>query len=336
MSHEEFRRKVYQKGSYLLDDALDAAIAHHEHIGQTENGHVSICVVLAGSFQPYLAKDSGSEEDPMSVEFDTAASVNSSRLRELIAPSVKGVRRELWGDAGCPFASWKDAAEWLAALGVREERSPEENARAHQLYTEWLQDPRKAEFEQITGNELDVVPRPHLIPYIAPDTNHVTHAVVNHGSPFRELETVAKRLADHSGFNEASVVLHILCDFPLVLPSIRITKTIRFGGGGGAVRVEFNSPDVTHAQIARVLNRVREFWGKSSKGRLGDEDVRFLEIIGKRGGVPDAGRVRFFKDILQDCLDEELGSYDKSGWRGPYMRWQRLMKRETKLGTKEG
>ena len=140
----------------------------------------------------------------------------------------------------------------------------------------------------------------------------------------------------HSGFNEASVVRHILCeDLPLVLPSIHITKTLKFGGGSGTVRVVFNSPDVTHAQIASVLKRVRGFWGKSSKGRLGDEDERFLEIIAKRGGVPDTGIVQFFGDILQDCLDEGVGSYEKSGWRGPYMRWKRLRKRELTLGTKE-
>ena len=333
MSNEEFRRWVTEADPSLPTAPLDAAIAHHTTEGKTENFRISECVALARNLMPLFAKDPRSEDDPVSVVLDTSAQHTASELQGAIAPEVGRVRSELWESTSAPFSSWKDASDWLDGLGAREERTAEENARAYQLYTDWVQDRRRPEIEGIMGVEVHVELRAHTIPYVAPGGSHVTHAVVPHGSKFVALESVAKRLANDTGFNEASVVRHILCGLPLVLPSIRITKTLRLGGKAGTVRVEFNSPDVTHAQITNVLKLVREFWGKSSQGRLAPNDVRFLEIVEGLGGVPLSGRKAFFGGVRKACDEEGLSSY--KNWRGPYMRWHRLMKRETKLGTKE-
>jgi hypothetical protein len=251
----------------------------------------------------------------------------------MMAPEVARVRQDLWdGVSTAPFPSWKDASAWLEnTFGAREERTTGENARAHRLFTDWIQDPRKAEIEGITGVQIHVEYRAHLIPYI---TDGICHVVVPHGSPFVALGTGARSLADATGFDPASIVMHILTDSPLVLPSIRITETRRFGrfgGGRGTVRAEFNSPDVTHTQIENVLKRVREFWGKSSKRRLTPEDERFRAIINQVAhdlnleGVPEYGKKGFFEAVRDICMDEGLGSYNNSdtGWRGPYMRWRR-------------
>ena len=336
MSKEEFLRRVTDADPTLPAAAIDAAVAHYVSKGITEfDWRVAECVEMARNISPWFAKDPKSEDDPVSVVLDTAADHAAGSLQELIAPEVKRVRRELWGEVAAPFTSWKSASDWLDNLGSLGERTEEENARAYKLFTEWVHDRRKAEIEAIKGVEVHVELRAHTIPYVAPGANHVTHAVVPHGSKFVDLEYTAKRLAKETGFNEASVVLHILCDLPLVLPSIRITKRLRLGSKVGTVRVEFNSPDVTHAQIASVLKSVRGFWGKSSQGRLTPDDVRFLEIVAELGGVPLSGRKAFFEKVREACEREGLGSYESSQWRGPYMRWKRLIKRETKLGTKE-
>lgn len=332
MSNDEFRRRITEVAIDMDDAALAAAIGYHERAGKTENWHVPECIELASHLTTCLMKDANKEEDPVSIEFDAAAALNSDRLREMITPEVEALRLKLFEAVTPPFSSWEAAAAWVAELPGGGARNPDEVARARQLYDEWSDDPRRKEFEEITGAYVDSTIRRHSIPYVAPGGDWVMHKPVSLNSPYMALGTVAKRLANQTGFNEASVVLHILYGHALILPSIRITKTLRVGGArGGSVRVEFNSPDVTQDQVAKMLKLVREFWGKSARRRTNVKDMSFLKIIEQLGGVPDSGRVQFFERVGESCMNEGLGSYEKSGWRGPYRRWKRLMEREPNL-----
>lgn len=338
MSNDEFRRRISEVAIDMDDAALDAAIGYHVHSGKIGKRYVADCIEMAGYLTGGLMKDGNKEDDPVLIEFDDAASLSSSMLQRMIAPGVEDMRLKLFDAVTPPFASRKDAADWLAALPGGEQREPSEVERARRIYDEWQADPRRTEFEEAMGVEVDITLRAHLIPYIDPDTRWVVNKPVDRDSPYVALESVAKRLADSTGFNEAGVVMHILCDTPLILPSIRITQTRRFGGRMSTVRAEFNSPDITHAQITKVLKLVRESWGKSDRRRTNAGDISFLKIIETLGGVPESERVRFFERVRESCMDEGIGSYEKSGWRGPYRRWKRLMEREPNLapvGTKE-
>ena len=336
MGHDEFRRQVEEQASALPSYARDWAIKRHISQGQTENWRVHDCIVLAKALAAdFIPKGRQGGDAAVTEDFDTAATFTASMLQESIAPEVERLRAKLFDDAAPPFPSHEEAAEWLSGLRV-ERRDPEDMIRGRLIMEDWWADPRREEFEKVTGVELRLEPiRAHLIPYVAPGSSQVIRVAVNHNSPFVDLATEPQRLADDTGLNEASVVLHVLCGSPLLLPSIRITKTLRFGGRASTVHVDFNSPDVTHAQIASVLKSVREFWGKSGRNRMNKQDARFLEIIDQCDGVPDSGRKAFFEMVLQVCVEEGVGSYEKSGWRGPYRRWMRHVEREGKLGTKE-
>lgn len=327
MGHKDFRRQVETQAKDVPRHLLDWSIDHHIREGKTEKWDVRDCIVLAGDAAAIGAK---APQAPLE-EFDAAATYASSRIAETIAPEVERVRSKLFdGLVTAPFPSHEDAVTWLE--GLKNERTAEQKERARKIFSEWADDPRRAKVEDLTGNEVLVTLQAHMIPYVALDGSHVTHAVVDHASRFVELEHVARRLAGSTGFDEARMVLHILCGAPLVLPSIRITKSVRFGSGSDTVRVDFNSPDVTHAQIARVLTRVRGAWGKAGRNRMKPEDARFLQIVEELEGVPESGKKAFFTAVRDVCEDEGIGSYKKSGWRGPYRRWQRLTE---KLGTKE-
>ena len=254
----------------------------------------------------------------------------AGRLREMIAPEVERVREELFGASTPPFSSEDDAVKWLGGLRAREGHSIEELVRAHLLFSDWLADSRRHEFSEITGLDAAVTQRAHTIPYVARDGDHVTHTVVRYGSPFVALETVSKHLANDTGFHEAHIVMHILCDSPLHVPSITITNIL--SGLRRAVRVEFNSPDVTQAQMMELLGRVRDHWGRAGGKRINEKDEEFLALLNEEGGVPDSGRKAFFARVSERCTARKIGNYKNSGWRGPYRRWQRLM---DKLGTEE-
>ena len=332
MTKEDFRRRVESAAAHLGPVARNKAIKHHEAQGNTENRHVTECVELAGLFEPLLTTTT--DDSSESVASDAATSLKGAEHLERIHPEVERVREELFGSIEPHFSSCAAATEWLGSLRVREDRSADELARAQRLHAEWLADPRRHEVEEITGVQSLVTLQAHTIPYVAPDGTHVTHAVVSHGSPFVKLETVSKHLANSTGFIRAAVVMHILCDYELALPSVRTTKVLT--NGRRIFRVEFNSPDITKAQMMDLLRRVRDFWGRAGGRRLSEKDVRFLNLIEKEGGVPDSGRKAFFGKISDTCTAKKIGNYKNSGWRGSYRRWQRLMDRGTKLGNTEG
>lgn len=328
MGHKDFRRQVETQAKDVPRHLLNWSINRHIREGKTESWDVRDCIVLASDAASLVP------EDPPAApfeEFDASATYASSQIAEAIAQKVERVRTELFKVATAPFPSHGDAVAWLE--GLKNERTAEQKEQARKIFYEWAADPRKAKVEDLTGNEVLVTLQAHTIPYVAPDSSQVKHAVLDHASRFVELEHEARRLAEGTGFDEARMVLHILCGAPLVLPSIRITKSLRFGSGTVTVRVDFNSPDVTHTQIAKVLKRVRAFWGRGGRNRIKPEDTRFLQIVEELGGVPESGKKAFFTAVRDVCEDEGIGSYTKSGWRGPYRRWQRLTE---KLGTKEG
>ena len=326
MTYKDFEQRVQQAAEHLRDPiAVSEALLHHKKQGDTENRHVSACVELAGRFSACLG--TGQDEPAAS---DTTTRLTSDTLRGMIAPEVEQVRKDLFGASTPPFSTWTDAAEWLAGLRTKEERSADDIAQANHLLAEWLDDPRRHEFENVTGKQALVTQRAHVIPYVAPTGDHVTHAVVSHGSPFVALEMVSNRLADATGFSGAAVVMHILCDTQPILPSVRLTRVLT--GNRRVLRVEFNSPDVTQAQMLELLGEVRGLWGRTGSKRVNEKDQQFLDLIHEEGGVPDSGRSAFFEKVSEKCTAREIGDYKRSGWRGSYRRWQRLME---KLGTQE-
>ncbi len=256
--------------------------------------------------------------------------LTSRELARAVQPSVRQVRKRLFGRESIPFATYSKAVRWLERNARRQPpQSPDRQAKWHKLRprAQRLLD----ELRRATGVRWSLKAHVDCVTYVRPGEKWVRRHPSAPDSPLAVLADSAKKIAQATGSSEAQVVAHILAGSRLVVPSVtRETKMIAktLPGGEGIQRTEvllrIRSPEVDSAQWRTIQRLVRRAWGAGRKKATTEPDLVVWRIVERLGGVPQTHSQRFWERVRNEC--EKRGLVYTS-WRGAWMRYHRLQRK---------
>jgi hypothetical protein len=323
MRAAEFKRSVRTRAAALPRWALDAAAESFAGVRRLTAADVAACIQLAERFAL-------SHADAAQLPRPLGLTVTTEQVLDAVRPDVEGLRRELFGAPSPPFESLAAAAEWIRKEAGRQRRPGRRAAaRAEQL----MHSARSAmaEAAQLLGQWAEPIgPRSLTVPYVTDFTAAVQVARAVRGTRLGRLAETVDALASSTRFAAAAVSAYILVGIPPLLPVATVTSHTRSTRGLGAVRwatIELNSAAIAPRQFLALYDHVRQTLGVTAWAKpLTAKHQRLLDAVKQLGGepAPGAGRAAFWERV-RAALNRQGERY--TTWRGPEMRYRRLMKR---------
>ena len=246
-------------------------------------------------------------------------------LIDKMQPRVELIRQALFGTDSAPFPGREEAAEWIRQTAEKE------NPRKHPRFghcscgnmvvfvsalrklghrTSWL------EYEQPMASSLRV--------------NKVLTVFVP-GEPNRlaRLDDFAKQHAPIVGCSSEALTTWVLSDIePVIGPAtFRISQTTPWEGSPHmwriparqqarlpqlptklSVTIEFNTADITDAQLRVIRGLVKETLNLTKKKPLTKKDEKLLRAVKQLGGVPSAHgeKGKFWIEVSNRLKDQDL------------------------------
>jgi hypothetical protein len=252
--------------------------------------------------------------------------LTSAELVRTVAPSVKGIREELFGSAKPPFRTLTAAVRWIEQPAHRQRPGEGRDEEALRRIAEFT-----AEMKELTGRSYSVRLENPVLSYVKSGEPWIRRMGCAPGSRLARLASVSQAVAKATGWPEGQVVTHILTGRQPTSPLATIKK--REGGatlpagehlGHKAVVVTFEAPELNESQWRRLRQKVRQSWNAGRRKALTEKDKVVWKAVQRCGGVPETGRTAFWEQVREDC--ERQGVY-YSNWRGPYMQYKRFRRK---------
>ena len=254
--------------------------------------------------------------------------VNSATVAEQVAPSVRQIRRDVFGAEAVPFPDYPGAVAWLEDAAETDRPPPPDRP---------LDD---ASIAQHVHRAMDRLRRETGLPWTGPSIQAETLA---YARPHEEwtyripvwpgrlqvLARGAKVIARATGVAEPRVVAHILSGYPLHRPLAQITTrplmtTLPVLGQQWRteVAITVHSPMLSEDAWRQIRRQVRDAWGLGRPKRLSEQAQEVFEVVQQLGGVPASpkGRAAFWEKVREE-LDKRGVRY--ANWRGVYKVYAR-------------
>ena len=250
------------------------------------------------------------------------AGLRSDQTAEAVRPEVEALRLHLFGTGEAPFSTTADAVAWIESDEVSGPPSPQAEERYMALVRSSGKELTKA--GRAAGVSINPFGQPVGLPYVRSekeleDERFRLVAGRPLRAPFWPLATTVESIAERTGFPPALVTRWILTGIKPRLRTFKLEQVTRIGGNS-SVRIEFYSPDVTQKQILELFGKAKENWGSRRRKQARPKDVEFIGIVESAGGD--------WAQVLAECRSRPTQpDYEKAGWRGPYVRYRRLVER---------
>lgn len=196
---------------------------------------------------------------------------------ESLEPRVKALRRRLFGTDGAPFETPAAAAAWI---------EQDAHVRSHR-FTVTAAGPDAPFLQQVQAALTDAPPEPvGFLPYQKPGVGNVIHRPVPPSGPIFELHTAVSEWAEDTNLAPYALTMTVLLDVQPLLPPARVTFHFSSHAPCWAA-IHLYAPDLTVAQLRRILRDVQDAWPASARQvRLSERDVGVL-YIRKQLGPPN-------------------------------------------------
>jgi hypothetical protein len=228
----------------------------------------------------------------------------SDDFAEKIRPAVKQVRDTLFASSHPPFATYEDAVQWLEQTAAQEAQARAKN-QANEALKQTIVE-MEERYEPPPGEPLAF--HFDLLEYVKPADDWVRRMPVWEGTSLATLAGVVRKLADATGFTQASVVAYVLAGIRPLLASVSIDmsdgSSNEFHIFRRSATVTLRSPYVTDSQLRKIRKVIRREWHTERKKPLTEGNEQLLAIVQRHGGVPkDKGHGEhktFFEQVRQE------------------------------------
>jgi hypothetical protein len=217
MNKEEFRAVVYRAkppsvSQTSLDEAIDFSFEWNLMDHRVLRACVRECINLAMRIDILRTADRSSQsgESPFQrMPLMPEALVMSDDFAEKIRPAVEQLRNTLFDSPAPPFPAYEDAAQWLEQTAAEQDAYAQANSQTRIALERTIHD-KLTEYRVLTGEDYQSPFLPNLLEYAKPGSDWVHRVHVWGGTSLATLAHTSRRLADATGFSQASVVAYVL------------------------------------------------------------------------------------------------------------------------------
>jgi hypothetical protein len=319
------RNKLHESDIDLADSHyLELAI--YRTLIETRPGDTTdVDVLYARVIQ--LARELRDDKESIELRRTPTDKIFGDALVRALAPTIANLRKREFGSQEPPFASVKDAAEWIVAQSMAD------------LTTERAQSIQREK----AYDEIERLAKEHLIefdytstalPYKVPHDEHTKEASTVPGTYLYQLAKETYLIAKHTGLPQDALVMHVLTGLKPIRSRVRITRretwyTLPSGKQIGASEavVTFRARDLTDKELRGIYRVIRgHVGGKGTRG-LEDKDEYLWELVQNRGGPPSLHGKKgpFWQGVLEDFNRKYPGEITTQ--RGIEKRYDRILKR---------
>jgi hypothetical protein len=325
-----FEAHKQKAGPDIPPEGLRRAIEYANYFDQEGLGQEKI-FSLARELSPKAAPS------PL-FPFTPGDRIKTGEILKELEPSVRWVRKKMFGREAAPFKTQKEAVTWLedTVRASRTELTKQQKQEAGELRKRAIELCLK--LQAITKMQHGFSSRiPATVAYCRPNSRHVEEVPVPLESPLMPLARGSEQIANATGLMRARVVAYVLTGARPTLPPVTIrieSESVYTLPTGEQCRrnqivLEVNSPDISDEQLRKIRRKIRSIWKAHRAKPLTKQDEALLRVVKNLGGVPDTGKRQFWKKVVAKCneMGESFGSFEtvKS-------RHRRLMERLKKRG----
>lgn len=284
------------------------------------------------------------------VKISTPPDVSKSQLQDELAPknllysyflldklslSVKAIRRGIFKSIDAPFKTIEEATNWIEQEGQNKPSNFEE---ANKLVNK---------LQEMTHWTVSC----KVLPYIGGD-GWQRIIVVWAGTLSERLADETKELAEATGFNQASLVMHILTGIKPLLPLAQIVTHIsNFNAPSGEtflshrVELKITARDLSTSQLSQIYKEMRGKLGVESDRHIKEDDFKLYETVRILGYPPEQnktsrsrkrakGTVDFWKTVQKEFEKGEKQGKRKT-WNAYRVAYHRLLRKLENTGITE-
>ncbi len=277
----------------------------------------------------------GTSKSQLQVELSPRNLLYSYFLLDKLSLSVKAIRRSIFDSKEAPFKTTEEATNWVEQEGQKKPR--------------YLEDANELMIKLQEMTHWSVLSK--ALPYIGKDGQR-RNTVVWAGTLFERLADETKKMARATGFNQDSLVMHILTDVKPYFPLAQIITHIgNYDAPSGETftthRVELNimARDLSTNQLNQLYKEMREKLGIVSDRHIKEDDLKLYETVRRLGYPPEQikksritkrakGTVDFWKKVKEECEQGEK-QIKRTTWNAYRVAYRRLLQRLEDTGIKQ-
>jgi len=244
-------------------------------------------------------------------------------MEATLQPLVEEIRREFFGAVSAPFLSYEKAVEWLRS---REDKPVRASPDMWGLACNRIQ----RVVEQLpTTSHVEWSISPRFIPLLKPSPGELTPQVTaGRGGRLEKLRKFTLEMAQGTGCDQAQCVAHVLVGTPLLLRPIAWFTEKNNGCGliHESATIQILAPHaVTFGMLKPEFRRIRERLGLFKKKAMKEWHLRLVNLVKKKGGIPQRGKTAFWRDI-QRQWNKAVPKHGRkyTTWMGPRMAYNRI------------
>lgn len=291
MKTTEFREKlgeVADRLGYPKEAATAFANVLLRRVGEPDEYDLAAGERLLSELSPLLS-DRAQRADEKEIYFPRLPRPRSTEalLQRTIGPWAEALRHELFGTLEAPFKDDTDAAGWLWNGDMI--RHPRTIRDEHSVWTS----SSAPDFRQL--NALAQLGMPYNVtvpgPTIGwrfrwlPDDEPEQMSFLRHSAQGRALAET-QEMAEYSGYRIEDLLLHLLCDKPLVLAPAAVELATYYRPTGEArpreqVTIRLYAPP-SYPDMRKLHKAIRERWKAVEPGK-----ALLREVVEERIGPPD-------------------------------------------------
>lgn len=274
-------------------------------------GLVQECLQEARELEQREEEASKQESRRVSTEPNVKPSLLENSVFRILDGKVHQVRRELFeGNAEVPFPEWRDAVSWMRRL--RAEGAPQRLDRKKSAKLMERVNKLAREFESLNGDQILIRRKlPILDIYVEPGSNASqlgSIRVKRWNKTLRVLLRFVDEALSETGLPRHLALLYLLTGrrrMPGISVSVPEPPTSKIA----MTTIEIPRFTPSWADMRTAYNLLRSYRGNRKAPDFISREV--ARSIGDLGGVPEKGKMKFWKSVADDINEKENPLLDK-------------------------
>lgn len=246
---------------------------------------------------------------------------SETRIAQL-APRIKDLRKEVFGSTKPPFATEREAWDWIIQVGCSEFDREQEKRR--ETHTEFCRD--MEEIQRLANKHgVEIQIETASIPCREPD-GQVRGMPITSGTTLHTIAYETELMARYTNFYQVDLIAYVLAGSIPEIPRTATTTTENcypaLPGGrmypSKSATIEFNTRNLQEKELRTLHKSVRDhITGSNKKGEIDADQIRIWKLVQERGGKPQeyGAKGRFWEEILQVWRSEQNDPQNKEKLR---------------------
>ena len=274
---------------------------------------------------------SAKENETVVTKLTPDSLLTSDYLASLLNPTMKIIRKQIFGSEEVPFTNYDEAIKWIESQEASDGEFEYPEGREHQLY-KVLKNGNK-----ILSQRQDVNP---LSLFLHHATSGRPHSIYpRKGSDLSRVIRVANGISAQIGLTPISVVMYIIADIKPVLPAyscggtealiILPTENGKIEYGRRQLNITINT-ELNFNELLALYKSVRGFLGVSKNKTLGSKHLELYQIVQRSGGPPKRkGTVSFWNSVKNEWnkLHSDNSFEQYRSWKAVKIAYDRIIEK---------